>query len=231
MALHRLSAGQPSISRTCSSSQTPYPSDTNSDSLPPPRAPPSAFYEFSCSGDFGPLESCSACRLVSGLFDPAWCPQGSSVMQGVSALHSFLCWTGHNGPPFLYPFIHWWTLGFVLPFWLPWTCVCKQGPRRLYTRVHSHTGLNTDFFAFLAHHTAWGIQLPDQISNLCPLHWKRGVLTTGPPGKAPYFFFFFSVDLANWKNKHNSAGLTGGLDSTLELSQAGLRAEWPPPHA
>ena len=26
--------------------------------------------------------------------------------------------------------------------------------------------------------------LPDQGSNLCPLQWKRGVLTTGPPGKS-----------------------------------------------
>ena len=30
---------------------------------------------------------------------------------------------------------------------------------------------------------------PNQGSNPRPLHWKRGVLTTGPPGKAPYFYF------------------------------------------
>ena len=27
-------------------------------------------------------------------------------------------------------------------------------------------------------------QFPDQGLNLCPLQWKHGVLTTGPPGKS-----------------------------------------------
>ena len=30
-----------------------------------------------------------------------------------------------------------------------------------------------------------GIQLPDQVLNSDPLHWKLGVLATGPPGKSP----------------------------------------------
>ena len=30
---------------------------------------------------------------------------------------------------------------------------------------------------------AWGIQFPDQGPNPGPLHWKCGVLATGPPGK------------------------------------------------
>ena len=30
---------------------------------------------------------------------------------------------------------------------------------------------------------ACGIEIPIHVLNLCPLHWKRGVLTTGPPGK------------------------------------------------
>ena len=29
-----------------------------------------------------------------------------------------------------------------------------------------------------------GSYFPDQALNLCPLQWKRGVLTTGPPGKS-----------------------------------------------
>ena len=29
-----------------------------------------------------------------------------------------------------------------------------------------------------------GSQFPSQGSNLCPLQWKRGVLTTGPPRKS-----------------------------------------------
>ena len=33
-------------------------------------------------------------------------------------------------------------------------------------------------FIFWPYHTACGIFL-DQGSNLCPLHWDRGVLTTG----------------------------------------------------
>ena len=34
-----------------------------------------------------------------------------------------------------------------------------------------------------------GSQFPDQGLNLCPLHWKHGVLTTGLPGKFRDFFF------------------------------------------
>ena len=30
---------------------------------------------------------------------------------------------------------------------------------------------------------------PDQGLSLCPLEWKLGVLTTGPPGKSLLFFF------------------------------------------
>ena len=33
-----------------------------------------------------------------------------------------------------------------------------------------------------------GSELPDQGSNLCPLQWKRGVLTTGPPGNSPIIY-------------------------------------------
>ena len=35
--------------------------------------------------------------------------------------------------------------------------------------------------------SACGIWLLDQGWNLGPLHWERGVLTTGPPGKSPSF--------------------------------------------
>ena len=34
------------------------------------------------------------------------------------------------------------------------------------------------------------IQFPDQGSNPGPLHWERGVLTTGPPGKSPFYYKF-----------------------------------------
>ena len=37
--------------------------------------------------------------------------------------------------------------------------------------------------------TTWhvGSLFPDQESNLCPLHWKHEILTTGLPGKSPDF--------------------------------------------
>ena len=40
------------------------------------------------------------------------------------------------------------------------------------------------------HHAVCGI-FSDQGLNLCPLHWKLGVLTTGPPGK--FLFFFYAL--------------------------------------
>ena len=42
-------------------------------------------------------------------------------------------------------------------------------------------------FCFLPCHMACEILVPqpgDQVSNPCPLQWKHGVLTTGPPGKS-----------------------------------------------
>ena len=38
---------------------------------------------------------------------------------------------------------------------------------------------------------ACGIELPDQGSNPGPLHWERGVLATGPPGKSQVNMFNF----------------------------------------
>ena len=41
-----------------------------------------------------------------------------------------------------------------------------------------------------------GSYFPDQGSNRHPLQWKRGVLTTGPPGNSPGMpFFFFLINL------------------------------------
>ena len=39
-----------------------------------------------------------------------------------------------------------------------------------------------------AYHAACGI-FPHQGLNLCPLHWKFGVLTTGPAGKSQSILF------------------------------------------
>ena len=42
------------------------------------------------------------------------------------------------------------------------------------------------FLFFFFDHATWhaGSSFPDQGSNLCPLQWKGGFLTTGPPGKS-----------------------------------------------
>jgi len=42
------------------------------------------------------------------------------------------------------------------------------------------------FFLLWLSHVACGLH--DQGSNPCPLHWKHGLLTTGPPGKSPAYF-------------------------------------------
>ena len=38
----------------------------------------------------------------------------------------------------------------------------------------------------------WEYQFPNEGSEQSPRHWKWRVLTTGPLGKSPYFFFFFA---------------------------------------
>ena len=53
--------------------------------------------------------------------------------------------------------------------------------------------INTSgLFAFFFGCTRWhvGSQFPNQGSNLRPLHWQHGFLTTGLPGKSLNFFNF-----------------------------------------
>ena len=49
---------------------------------------------------------------------------------------------------------------------------------------------------------ACGILVPDKGSNPCPLQWKRGVLTTGPPGKSPENLLMTPHHLQNIKARH-----------------------------
>ena len=66
----------------------------------------------------------------------------------------------------------------------------------IYVNVHAGTWLhknqNMKVFFFISGlsttHLA-GSQCPNQRSNLCPLQWKRGVLTTGPPGNSPKYSY------------------------------------------
>ena len=45
------------------------------------------------------------------------------------------------------------------------------------------------FFFFWQCGAARRILVPRPGSNLCPLQWKLRVLTTGPPGKSPFYLF------------------------------------------
>ena len=49
------------------------------------------------------------------------------------------------------------------------------------------------FFFFWPHHTACGILFPKQGSNTGPMHWKYGVLTTGPPRKPSVSLIPYSI--------------------------------------
>ena len=45
-----------------------------------------------------------------------------------------------------------------------------------------------------------GSLFPEQQSNLCPLHWKCGVLTIGLPGKSHGIFFYFLKKILDSKS-------------------------------
>ena len=47
------------------------------------------------------------------------------------------------------------------------------------------------FFFLTASSSMWDVKFPYQGLNLCPLPWKHGVLTTGPPGWSPSCTFNF----------------------------------------
>ena len=52
--------------------------------------------------------------------------------------------------------------------------------RRTLSKIHK-AFYRPSFFFFLCHLES---QFPDQGSNPCFLQWKRGILTTGPPGNS-----------------------------------------------
>ena len=66
-------------------------------------------------------------------------------------------------------------------------CFSAQSYRWLLFFVYSFNSFVPYFFFLLwLSHVACGLH--DQGSNPCPLHWKPGLLTTGPPGKSPAYF-------------------------------------------
>ena len=67
-----------------------------------------------------------------------------------------------------------------------------------YTHTDTQTHTHSFFPFFGGEHV--GSQFPDQGSNSCPLKWKHGVLTTGPPGNSLYFLFYiFSIMICHMK--------------------------------
>ena len=54
-----------------------------------------------------------------------------------------------------------------------------------FKTIISQPGYLFLIFILWQHYLACGILVPDQGSNLCPLHWKHGVLITGPSGRTP----------------------------------------------
>ena len=92
---------------------------------------------------------------------------------------------------------------------------------------------NNSFFFLILGHTAQhvGSQFPNQGSNPCSLQWKRGVLTTGPPGKS----LKATLEHLECADKKATTA-THGCGATIRLSPLayflhGLsRAPPPPPH-
>ena len=81
----------------------------------------------------------------------------------------------------------------------------------IVTWSHGPVGSHFVCLLFLPGHRACGIVVPlHQRLNLCPLHWKHGVLTTGPPGK------YLGVILrANWKVSLQTSWATCNPRNTL----------------
>ena len=60
--------------------------------------------------------------------------------------------------------------------------------------IRTLTAVSLFFVSLFFGHAA---RFPDQGSNLCPLHWKCGILTTGPPGNSLYPSYISST-LGKW---------------------------------
>ena len=74
-----------------------------------------------------------------------------------------------------------------------------------------------------------GSQFPDQELNLCPLHWKCRVLTTGPPGKSQQQVLKDERELAEEREvgKQARGPHEQGRDVTGRLRAGGLSPESP----
>ena len=64
---------------------------------------------------------------------------------------------------------------------------------KLVLRAFKGLGIYQDLPSFLFFRQHTGSQFPNQGLNWCLLHWKHGVLTTGPPGQSPGYLFLKQV--------------------------------------
>ena len=63
------------------------------------------------------------------------------------------------------------------------------------------------FFFFLLHQMACRILVPWPGTEPVPLHWKLGVLATGPPGKSLYIYFHSVYSLSHCRHIPSSTFL------------------------
>ena len=108
-------------------------------------------------------------------------PLVTSMLLQMARFHSFLCLTFHC--VYIHRiFIHSSSDGLL-------------GCFRILAIVNNPAVIHISFLPFFFFRRAArlvGSQFPDQGSNPCPLQWKHGVLTTGPPGNSLHISFFFS---------------------------------------
>ena len=67
--------------------------------------------------------------------------------------------------------------------------IVNSAAMNIRVHVSFRIGVFGVFFFFIPRSGTAGSYFPDQRLNLCPLQWKRGVLTTGRPGKSLFFNF------------------------------------------
>ena len=137
---------------------------------------------------------CSATRSCATLYDPMDCsPPGSSVPEIFQA--RILEWVSisfSRGSPQARAQTCVSSTGRqILYHWAPWEVLCIQGASAFSEAAmkgmqETESILSILFVCamacgFQAVPGHVGSEFPDQASNQCPLDWKQGVLSTGPP--------------------------------------------------
>ena len=105
-------------------------------------------------------------------------------------------------------------------------CFSARSYRWLLFFVYSFNSFVPFFFLLWLSHVACGLH--DQGSNPCPLHWKHGLLTTGPPGKSPAYFSGCFLELFTPQKSQSLVllQLTMAEPSLVSEFPAGEWVEW-----